>query len=522
MTAHGELETSLHLVQTPLYTGAKGFWRDSFTRAVQDVDAELSWDISAILSYLSFNYVLGDRTLLNEVTRRPWLSKIGSNGIPQLEAIPKHGRRWQSCKEISTFLVERLCDEAVRACSGHSEIYILLSGGLDSRIVSGVVAKARKEGRIEGSPVAVTWGAEDSRDVAYARRVAQILGFEWVHVPLEPDQILGNIRLAAEHLGCLISPVHLHCMGWFEKVAADSVVLAGSYGDSVGRAEFSGSHLLELKYLRPRDHFELIRTEFLTSASEQISQDLAALHCRSPEAPQYMICEYEMQGHYMRNMHMHTTSLINRYSKVYQMFTDPDVYQYMWSLHPSLRFDRIYAATLEALEPRLARLPWARTNRALKGRTEYVSRGLKKDFHRYEEWISGPLFLELEQMVDLDWYADCGFWNLDGIRKVIDRVRQRSISIGFNTYERLVWLAALPQMAQVLGREIRPDDRARHDSPVTLQMAPARGPSLAMRMFYMFRSIPLVSGLMEFIRRQRKRIRRAMLKIWFIYKYPPT
>src|SRR3989442_721563 len=63
-------------------------------------------------------------------------------------------------------------------------------------------------------------------------------------------------------------------------------------------------------------------------------------------------------------------SVINHFCSVYQMFTDPRVYSYMWSLHPSLCVDEVYAVLLGRLHPNLARLPWARTNRALRGRTE--------------------------------------------------------------------------------------------------------------------------------------------------------
>ena len=67
-----KLESSLHLYQPPLYCDEKGRWHVSYASAVNGCGGRLTWGLVAILSILSFNYPCGDRTLLNEVKRKPW------------------------------------------------------------------------------------------------------------------------------------------------------------------------------------------------------------------------------------------------------------------------------------------------------------------------------------------------------------------------------------------------------------------------------------------------------------------
>ena len=57
------------------------------------------------------------------------------------------------------------------------EVYVLLSGGLDSRIAAGVLKYLCDNGELKSVPKAVSWGLEDSRDVVYAKGIAEKLNF---------------------------------------------------------------------------------------------------------------------------------------------------------------------------------------------------------------------------------------------------------------------------------------------------------------------------------------------------------
>ncbi len=406
------------------YRGGDGSWHRDFLEAVRHTAGPLTWDPGAVHSILSYGYPCGDSTLFREIKRKPWLSQVRSDGEAHLLEIPRHGRRACSAEVIAENLDRLLEEEIVQAATGHDKVMVLLSGGLDSRIVAGVAARALRKGRITVPVIGVTWGMANCRDVAYGQSTARVLGLEWIHVDLHPADLIANIELAAADLGGLSSPVHIHRMGWFEHAGPNTLVLAGSYGDSIGRAEFSSKHLLELRPLTTGSAGGLMTPEALAEGAMAFGQDLAQLRQRAKGEPRYVICDLEMQGHYMRGMISHVMDVINRYCTLYQAFTHPSVYEYVWSIHPSMRTDQPYAALLERLGKDLAALPWARTNRAVKGPTRGALPGLGKKFHAYEKWISGELFDRLREELDIPWLASTGLFNRKAIEKLLEVVRQ--------------------------------------------------------------------------------------------------
>ncbi len=513
----GELETSRHLYQPPFYRAPDGSWHRSYTEAVRRSEQVLHWNPATVLSLLSFNYACGDITLFRNISRRSWLSRVAPDGELHLEDIPPHDTNWLSHRVMAEEFGRRLCDEALRVCQDRSEIYLLLSGGLDSRVIAGTVARLVCEGRLNVKPKALTWGLPDSRDVAYGRAAAEILGLEWVHAEIGPEDLLRNVEAAAGPLACLVPPPHLHRMLWFNRVPKDALVLAGNYGDMVGRAEFSRYRVLELRPLSPINRFGLIDRKVLLEARQGLSREFSALHARSPGQPKYVLCEHEMHAHYTRGMIAHAMSVINQFCTVYQMFTDPAVYSYMWSIHPSLRFDEVYALLLESIDPRLLRLPWARTNRALRGRTEGARNDLRLEFHDYERWISGPVYEHLKDRVDPEWFASTGIFDPSAVREVTRIMRKGPDSIqlyGFMPYEIWLWLAAFRQfadLAEATGRRIEPVSK---EATTPEDSAPAVVSDTISTFGRVMRRSP-------FLVKTVKRTRSFLLKHQARMKYPP-
>ena len=445
-----ELESSRHLFQRPLYRDPRGRWTDDFNRALQACGDEVHLDIAAVASYLSFGLVCQDRTMLREITRRPWLSRVTPEGQVVKEPIPPHGFQTGSDDEIAKRFHQLLCDEALAVCAGFKEIYILLSGGLDSRIIAGVLSQLYEVGDIPTKPIAVTWGLPDSRDVVYASQVAKTLGFEWRNIEIRPETVLDNIEATARTLGLMHSPEMLHNMLWFKNVPSTSLVIAGSFGDSIGRAEFSGEHLLQLERKAPTNTYQLMKPGTFRAACVGLNQDLEAIHTRAQgNVPPYAPNEHWMQGCRMRGGLCHALSIINRHANLYQMFTAPPVYEYMWSLHPARRDNNIYAALLEREFPRLARVPWPRTNRALHGKTAGAQRKLRLHYHEYTKWSAEPLNDELTKRIDPDWFAATGVFEPSSIRKLNDLVRASQVRVG-RLNDIWLWLAGLRAFAEYL------------------------------------------------------------------------
>ena len=443
-----DISIDSHLYTPVLYRAGDGTWHGDYLEAVKHTSGPLSWDLAALLSILCFNHACGDRTLLAQIRRKPWLSRIMPNGEPDLLPIPPHGRVGSAPKDIAGRLEALLCEEIAHACFGRDQVYLLLSGGLDSRVIAGVASKLAAEGRVESSLTAVTWGLSDSRDVMYGRATAELLDLNWTHLELGPEHLLENVEHAAQYASGLISPVHLHRMGWFEEVDSNALVLSGSYGDSVGRSELLGLHLLELQLLQPRNRYALMQPEAHSRAIGALWADIEFLRNRCGQRPEYALCELELHGHYTRGLLSHAMNIINRHCDIYQVFTSPTVYQYMWSQHPAFRTDAIYAILLERLHPRIARLPWSRTNRALRGRTIGADRTLRPKFHQYREWILGPAFAPLRKLVDPEWFEAAGLFCPKSVRQLIEKVRADEAT--HEDCALFAWLATLRRFAQLL------------------------------------------------------------------------
>lgn len=515
----GTLETGLHLFQSPRFSSGDGRWHVCFRDAIAAGAPDLTYDVGAILGILSFGYTTGDRTLLREISRQPWLSRIDDLGKPELLPIPAHGTLWVDERQAAATLLERLRSEVMAVCAGRRQICILLSGGLDSRIVAGVVSQLQREGRISNDCTAVTWGVRNCRDVVYGEAAAKILEMRWQHIDLTPEHLVANVGLMARSLGCLATPENLHAMSWFAEVGRETLVLAGSYGDSVGRAEFSGRHVLELSHLSVTNPFGLMKPSVAAKGAREIKKDIAALHARTPGQPPHVLCEHEMQGFYMRNLIASVMAVISQYCSLYQVFTDPQVYGYMWSLHPSLRTDEIYGHLFEMLHPRLARLPWARTNRALQGATEGAVSGLSRSFQRYAEWTREYAYPRLANLVDDEWFAATGIFDAGRVRRLTEEVRENAASLasaGYEAYRLWLWLASLRVFVDWLAEQGRRVDLGfvpDSDSPrLETEHVPEQQAGLVRRVF---REVPRFHGLV-------KRARRCLGRWNAVRRYPPT
>jgi asparagine synthase (glutamine-hydrolysing) len=411
-----------HLCSPERYTTDGTEWSLSFNDIVQEC-GELNWDAAALCSMVSFGYVCGDRTLFSGIKREPWLSKPTQNGARLLD-IPLHGRTVMAARDAAVQLHGLLQDEIASACSQKKNIFVLLSGGLDSRIVAGITSNLIRSGDIVGDLTFVTWGRDDSRDVCYAKKIARLLNHPIIHLDLTPHHLLNNIDLAANTLGCLISPIHLHRMDWFESVPKESIVLAGSYGDGIGRAEYSKRHIIELELHNPVNQFNLIRQNIFAKGSRQLLGDLEFLRKRSRQKDRYILCELEMQAHYMRSLIAHTMGIIGSNCDLYQVFTAPSVYSYMWSLHPATRRNNIYRAILPMINAELEYFPWARTNKSLGWKTKHADARLKKQFQDYQNWISKDLFDVLYSQMDFDALKNIGIFSVPQIKKLCSSINK--------------------------------------------------------------------------------------------------
>jgi asparagine synthase (glutamine-hydrolysing) len=436
-----DLESSKHLYQQPKYKTTNNVWTDSYRKALDSCGVEVRLDVTAIASVISFGMVGQDRTLIKEIKRQPWMSSIDKDNKVIVEVPPRHRTIWASDEIIADHLFDLLCNEAASVCEGFSEICLLLSGGMDSRIIAGVLMHLYHTGEIQSKPFAVTWGLHDSRDVVYAKNIASTLGMDWRNIEYGPETVLKNINYTVHELGLLHSPEMLHYMTWFKKYSSSVLVIAGSFGDSIGRAEFAGLHLLQLEKKQPINSYQLLKPNVFNAAKIGLKQDLDEIHMRGGcNVPSYVSNEYWMQGFRMRGGLCHALSIINNYANIYQMFTAPEVYKTMWSLHPARRDDEIYKALLERKLKKIARIPWPRTNRSLDGIKKGAVKCLRPQYHEYTKWCSGPLYQELRKRVEPEWFLETGLFSYNSINNINNLVRTSNVRVG-RINDIWLWLA---------------------------------------------------------------------------------
>jgi hypothetical protein len=359
-------------------------------------------DLASVLSVLAKNYILGDKTLLKGIYRSPWMAAL-VNQQWQYHELPAHQHDGHSIEYIGKQLFTLLCDEILSYIGKKKRIGILLSGGMDSRMVAGVLDYLIKSKRIEIDYVtAYTWGNHDSRDVVYSQKIANRLGWQWKHYVVDADKLWRNIEIAAAR-GCEYSGIHLHAM---PDIALDAehevdVILAGSYGDSVGRAEYSGKHASKLSPIQEGlgKFAYLLNIKNVSAHIKELNQEVDRYHQLFPRESKAAQYEMDRQLHYMRKMLNPCMEVINEKVPLFQAFTDPKVFGFMWSLDFSLRNNEVYKELPKFFKTDLCDIPWARTGKPY-GDMEAQEDQWKKKHHSYEQYLQNDLYPRFIKVVD--------------------------------------------------------------------------------------------------------------------------
>ena len=301
-----------------------------------------------------------------------------------------------------------------------------------------------------GQVIAFTWGVDGSRDVKYAQQIAREYSWEWVHLKLDAEMLYNNFFIAAD-MGAEFAPHHLHAMPKVASYQGLDAILAASYGDSVGRAEFSGSHLLDLKpilqgrpfsFIKRRDFWVVRRKNFLEVEEQMVRDAYGYRQSLGLNSGHHNYCEIEQEMHYMRRKLQAPMSYIGMHVPLYQLFTAPETFGFMWSLDPQIRNDSVYAELIELLLGNLAAIPWART-----GLTFGVKAGdidpAPKEYHEYGIWLRHDLCGFIRNKVLSDAIMNLGIFNEQTLVKLV-KLWPQSNTITTNAIDEIVsWLAML-------------------------------------------------------------------------------
>ena len=406
------------------------------------VDFEL--DPVAISDFLGHYAFFGSHTLLKQVRRTDFHVANELGETSQLVRIPKHGQEPVPAHEVASRLLELMLQETERRIHGCEHIGLLLSGGMDSRIVAAVLRHLQQRGN--GFQVTCfTWGDPATRDPVYAQRIASRYGWCFEHFSIGPELLWENVNTVAAN-GCFHSALHLHAMVPVGARAAElgvQLMLAGSYGDSVGRAEYSRVHVSKLKPIerRIRNWYGLMEPSIYEECRPQTLLEIQ--RCRdlygASDGP--LIRELDLQLHYMRNMLGSAMSVIDAQVPLAQAFTSREVVEYMWGLAPECRTDEIYFQVLSELEPELLEIPWARTGRP------YLRPGEEPDslvasFHDYPGWTR-QLLGRIRKLIFSGSIERTGVFDMGAVHELVKAFDRFAFIRAGRVLELFVWLASL-------------------------------------------------------------------------------
>lgn len=366
----------------------------TFTESVSNFD-DLKIDIHGVIQILSHYHCFGDRTLIKGLRRTPWLAKPSEDlNSWEYAEIPPHKNLKKPAFEIVQTLKNHLENELLVFLEGKKKVGVLLSGGMDSRVLAAMLSMVKEKHQLPLTIVGLTWGISESRDVKYGQKIARKLNWDWKYFNLGPENLIEDIEVTAAH-GCEFSPLHLHAMPNVREYAKNEdldCILAASFGDSIGRAEYSGNHVTQLKPVERyvRNWFKLINPDLYKDFSRNAQADARGYRQKYPHGTKLEELEIEKQSQYMRRQLNPCMGVINEVVPVYQLFSAPKTYEFMWSLDPTIRNNQLYEILLKDIMSNLLEIPWART-----GKKYLTNEGnpdlFTKDHSFYGDWIRNDL-----------------------------------------------------------------------------------------------------------------------------------
>ena len=414
-----------------------------FLHILKKSNVQTNVDIVAISEVLNNRFMLGDRTIIEGVGRSPWMAKPNKDLTNwKYYQVKKHEEIIHDEEWVADKFFDLICAEIKEYIGNKKKIGILLSGGMDSRIVAGCLDYLIKTNQINDiSVIAYTWGNIQSRDVVYAKRIAERLNWKWKHYVVTAEELWENFKISGLR-GAEYSGIHLHEIPKIKNDMVVDLMLVGSFGDSIGRAEYEGVKVNKLRSLV--DGFKnfggFMKKKSFNKTLNNWDKDVNHYHKLFPEIKQYQQYELDYQLHYMRRMLNACMEILNEKAPTYQVFTSPEVYQFIWSLDPSCRNDKIYNLLMKRFFTKLNDIPWARTG------VKYLEKGkpdsFSKQHHSYSDIIQNELIDKIEERVFSKRIIGLNIFNMEAI-SVIIRLVKLSPNDNIDYLERLTWLVSL-------------------------------------------------------------------------------
>ncbi len=402
-------------------------------------------NVAAVIENLLGRNILGDRTIIEGINKTPWMAKPNADSTDwSYYEVPDHNEKMMDQNEMAIQFLNLLKEEVYNYIKDKKTIGVLLTGGMDSRIIAGVLDLLIKDNIINNvSVIALTWGDLNSRDAVYAKKIAEKLNWEWRHFSLTSEDLKKNIEAVAKR-GSEYPPIHLHAMLKVREEKDLDCILAGSYGDSIGRAEYAGRRVTNLLDMRDKikNPNGFLKRSVLDIYTDDINSDIDFYWNKFPQNKSYQQLEQDYQIHYMRRKLNPCLSVINEKTPLYQVFSDPNVFGFIWSIHPKLRNNEIYKIILNNFKTDLSEIPWAR-NGLIFDKTKGEPDAYSKNYHAHSEYINNDLNDFIKDLVLSNNIEKMNILNLSSIENYFKLMKKKFYLRNTKVEEKIIWLASL-------------------------------------------------------------------------------
>ena len=362
----------------PLYTalsGGKYLWASSPKAVLADTTFPRRINLAALADFLCLGFPQGNDTMFEGIDELPPASLV----VCQEGQV--HGQQyWDlsfqeeetgiSADDYLDELIPLLRQAAERRQTGELSAGLLLSGGLDSRVVLSVLRKDAIK--------TFTFGTPYCDDVKFARQVAQAANVPHVTLQIEPDYLETFAWVGIERTEDLINCDHFHSIGIYDEIAKQvNALITGSAGEDIfgelskdPQGEFWGDGFSIDRYFDSRtittdeELEQLMRPAYSQQikglARSRFHRDYGKYSSRHvAHKKNYWAIKQLQRRRSNRLSSLFPDGLVFR-----PFFYDNDVVDFAQTIPPSLRWgeNALYRQVVLRVAPELAKIPATTTN----------------------------------------------------------------------------------------------------------------------------------------------------------------
>jgi asparagine synthase (glutamine-hydrolysing) len=381
-----------------------------------DPDLPRTVDTTAIAEFMTFDHLLGLRTLLTDVHLLPQASVLTvQDGQVNI-------RRYWEARFVKHYPIRDEAEYAEQMIfhlrqavqrQDHDEIPagLMLSGGLDSRILLALLAENTTH-KLQ----TFTWSIPGSDDARYASEIARMVGAEHHFFELQPTWMLDKAENGVRITDGMGNLVNLHAIAALEDETRYAKVLyKGFLGDAMLGfglrprywADYAEEDLVEAHLEAYRDynvliydfpeHDALFTPAFQRQVGGSIRSDYlaAALATGSHQLADQRI--YLDLTQRVPRMTINGVAVVRDLAVARLPFADNDLVDFSLTLPPYMRYERslVSRAFAEAF-PRLAKVPVTSTGYPLTACARDLALRARQLAHWHLDkrgmgWVTGPL-----------------------------------------------------------------------------------------------------------------------------------